>query len=145
MLEIRTYRGIVEDCPAWEIRRKVFMIEQNVGYDRDETDAYAVHVVVFWDGEPVGTGRTFPVEPGRDYYMGRICVLKEYRKHHLGSEIVGALEEYAAQNGAEWMHLSAQCHAMGFYEKLGYHSYGERFEEAKIAHIHMKKDLRSHC
>jgi predicted GNAT family N-acyltransferase len=41
-----------------------------------------------------------------------------------------------------WMELHAQTYARGFYERLGYVSFGDEYEEAGIAHISMRKPMR---
>jgi predicted GNAT family N-acyltransferase len=37
--------------------------------------------------------------------------------------------------------LSAQTHALGFYERLGYAAYGEEFDDAGLPHRWMSRTL----
>ena len=71
--------------------------------------------------------------------MGRIAVLKKYRKQGYGRQICNKLIEIAKENEVEKIILHAQCYAIDFYKKLGFREYGEVFEEAGISHIEMRK------
>ena len=74
-------------------------------------------------------------------YLGRIAVLKEHRGKKIGTYLLRQLEQAAKQKGAQFAMLGAQLHARGFYEKLGYQSFGEEFDDCGKMHIHMKKVL----
>ncbi|HEY8363165.1 MAG TPA: GNAT family N-acetyltransferase [Tissierellaceae bacterium] len=136
-MQIKWLKGTDDLTDAYKIRFKVFIEEQNVPADLevDDIDGIAHHVVVYQDGIPVGTGRVF--EQGGRYYLGRIAVLKEYRKQHIGSLIVKLLLQKAFEWGAEEVHIHAQTSALEFYKKLGFIPYGEPYDEAGIRHISM--------
>ncbi len=51
------------------------------------------------------------------------------------------LLEIAKEKNVKYVMLHAQCYAIGFYNKLGFVEYGERFDEAGIEHIEMRKEL----
>ena len=51
----------------------------------------------------------FTENGGSSYHIGRMAVLKEYRKTGLGSDIMNALCKKAKELGAEKCELSAQC------------------------------------
>jgi predicted GNAT family N-acyltransferase len=120
------------------IRRTVFVGEQGVSEEEewDGLDPACDHIVLYADGRPVATGR---IVWGRPVLLGRIAVLRECRGTGLGAEVVSRLAEKAFAAGAEEVHLHAQLHARGFYEKLGFTAYGEPYEEAGIPHISMCK------
>lgn len=136
-MQIKWLKGTDDLTDAYKIRFKVFVEEQNVPADLevDDIDGIAHHVVVYQDGIPVGTGRVF--EQGGRYYLGRIAVLKEYRKQHIGSLIVKLLLEKAFEWGAQEVHIHAQIAVLDFYKKLGFIPYGEPYDEAGIEHISM--------
>lgn len=127
---------------AKEIRLAVFVEEQGVPLE-DEFDQFDVledscqHILVYHEGEAVGTGRIRYVD---DYAkLERICMLKQYRKYGLGSVIISSLEEIAKQTGKNKYKLHAQVQAKGFYEKLGYKGVSDEFEEDGIPHLIMEK------
>lgn len=136
-MQVKWLKGTDNLTDAYEIRFKVFVEEQNVPADIeiDDIDGIAHHLVVYQDGIPVGTGRVF--EQGGRYYLGRIAVLKEYRKQRIGSLIVKLLLQKAFELGAREVHIHAQISALEFYKKLGFIPYGEPFDEAGIEHISM--------
>lgn len=130
-----TGSGDLRDALA--IRRAVFIDEQHVPEELefDEDDKYAVHVVVLDDGEPAATGRIW--FDGTSFRIGRCAVLKDKRGQGLGDLLVRLLLVRAFQNGASELLIHAQQTAVGFYERFGFHTLGEPFEEAGIAHVVM--------
>ena len=122
---------------AFEIRKSVFVEEQGYENEFDDIDNTCDYVTVYYDGRTVGTGRLFPdpAEPGT-YIFGRIAVLKEYRKKHLGAVIVSSLEDLAKEKGGKKAVLCSQESASGFYQKCGF-----RLKDGKIVydegHLHL--------
>jgi hypothetical protein len=45
------------------------------------------------------------------------------------------------QRGLFAVHLHARANVVGFYERLGYETYGEPFEEVGLPHRHMRRTL----
>jgi len=123
---------------AASIRRIVFVEEQRVSEEEewDGLDPLCDHIVLYANGKPAATGRIVWGEP---VLLGRIAVLREHRGTGLGAEVVNRLVEKAFDKGADEVHLHAQLHARGFYEKLGFTAYGDIYEEAGIPHISMYK------
>lgn len=136
-MQVKWLIGNDDLSDAYEVRFKVFVEEQKVPADIeiDDIDAVALHLVVYDNGIPVGTGRVF--EQNGCYYLGRIAVLKEYRKRHIGSLIVKQLLRKAFELGADEVHIHAQISALEFYKKLGFVPYGQPYDEAGIEHISM--------
>lgn len=129
---------------AFHIRKEVFVKEQGVPladeFDEFDTlDAPCKHILVFYNEQPVGTGRLRVVEGyGK---LERICILENHRKFGLGKVIVNALEEVAKEQGVEKVKLHGQTHAEGFYQKLGYETASDVFMEDGIPHILMTKQF----
>ena len=120
------------------VRYEVFVIGQNVPVELEveEADFNYTHILALADGKPVGTARLTT-----DGHIGRVAVLKEYRKYGIGKEMMKQIEEVAFEMGFSLLELNSQVHAVPFYEKLGYEVYGEVFLDAGIKHRHMKKSL----
>lgn len=129
---------------AFDIRKKVFVQEQEVPLD-DEFDEFdklnggCDHILVYYNGQPVGTGR-LRVHEGFGK-LERICILKSYRKFGLGKEIIKALEEIAREKEMNKVKLHGQTQAEGFYKKLGYQTCSNIFIEDGIPHVLMVKEL----
>jgi predicted GNAT family N-acyltransferase len=137
---------------ALAVRYDVFVTEQNVPEDLelDEHDETADHFVAYDDELPVGAGRLV-VEPpgfaaadpalGPVAHLGRLAVRPDARGTALGVALVRAIEDRAAERGLRVVALSAQTHALGFYERLGYAAYGEEFDDAGLPHRWMSRTL----
>ena len=125
------------------IRKNVFMEEQGFENEFDEIDDDCIHILYYYDDIPVGTARMFEDENKKnEYFIGRVAILKEYRKYGLGKKIIFALEEKALELDLEKLKLSAQVEVEGFYEKCGYKSIGEIYYDEFCPHIMMEKILK---
>ena len=131
---------------AFHIRKEVFVKEQNVLLEEefDEFDTMnelSEHILVYYNDQPVGTGRVRWVDDfGK---LERICILEPYRKFGLGKVTIGTLEEIAEEKGLSRVKLHGQTHAEGFYKKLGYQTSSDIFMEDGIPHVLMTKELAS--
>ena len=117
------------------VRRVVFIEEQHVpkALELDESDSICHHVLVTDAGnKPVGTGRIGP-----DGRIGRMAVLKEYRRQGVGSALLAALLDYARLEQYADVYLHAQVDAIPFYEKHGFIVNGKQFMDAGIPHRNM--------
>jgi len=118
------------------VRRAVFIEEQNVpeNIDFDGSDTDYIHVLA-WDknNRPVGTARI-----NRKGRIGRMAVLKNYRRQGIGRKMIQTLMDYGRKNSITDFHVSSQITATGFYKKMGFEPTGEEFIEAEIKHINMK-------
>lgn len=129
---------------AFAIRNKVFIKEQEVPdeeeYDEFDTlDGRSEHVLVYYNHQPVGTGRVRWVN--RVGKLERICVLAPFRSFGLGKKIVKALEEIAMEKEFADVKLHSQTPVEAFYKKLGYTTSSPVFMEAGIPHVLMTKKL----
>lgn len=116
------------------IRDAVFVVEQGVPADleHDDQDASAVHVLAYAGGEAVGTGRI--TAEGK---IGRMAVLAAHRGTGVGRLILKELLGVGARAGLAQVYCYAQCHAIRFYEGLGFVAEGPVFLEAGIEHRRM--------
>ncbi len=127
------------DRPVLErIRREVFIIEQQMAEsdEWDGEDLSCVHVIARLNRDPVGTGRLNPA--GK---IGRIAVFTGLRGRGIGTLILRCLLDEARRLGIREPFLHAQVQAVPFYEKLGFASEGDVFDEAGILHVRMTRVL----
>lgn len=137
-IRIGTFRELESDL--WHVRRTVFVIEQNVPeeIETDDRDAVCTHVVAYLESQPVGTGR---VDFAKDGKVGRVAVLKAFRRRGVGHRIMREIETLAREAGMGKLWFHAQTSAIPFYESLGYQADGGVFYEADIPHRRMEKTL----
>lgn len=121
------------------IRETVFIHEQGVPVELewDGLDSSCVHVLAWNDrGEAIGTARM-----QQNGTIGRMAVLKDWRGRGVGWTLLQTLLDLATRQGLPRVTLSAQIHALGFYERAGFHVVGEPFIDAGIPHRKMVKEL----
>ena len=118
-----------------QVRETVFIQEQHVPADIewDGIDAECIHALAMSrDGSPVGTGRLL-----RDGHIGRMAVLREWRKLGVGSQMMELLMAEARRRHYPCLALNAQVSAVPFYARFGFVTRGDEFEEAGIPHLEM--------
>jgi len=135
----RKYSWQLAPASIRDIRQAVFIDEQKVpeALEWDDTDEIADHfLVVDEDNNPIATARLFSAleETG---YIGRMAVLPEYRGRGLGEALLRHLMAESAGRYAE-LRLSAQQHAIGFYQRCGFHICSEPYDDAGIPHLDMR-------
>jgi predicted GNAT family N-acyltransferase len=121
------------------VRDVVFIAEQAVPEELewDGADPVCSHVMAWNEvGGAVGTARM-----QTDGTIGRMAVLKEWRRCGVGAALLRVLLDLAARQGLSQVRLAAQIHAIGFYERSGFHAIGDPFLDAGIPHRLMVKDL----
>lgn len=123
---------------AREIRRVVFIVEQNVPeeIEADEFDDESNHIVTRLDGKPIGTARWRAIDFG--VKLERFAVLPEHRGKGIGTILVQKILEQVLP--VQVVYLHAQEEVIPFYEQYGFEVVGEKFEEGCI--IHRKMVLR---
>lgn len=125
---------------ALAIRHTVFVEEQGVSLDMeiDEHDhADAIHFLGRLKGQPVATARLCLM--GGVAKIQRVAMLIEARGGGHGAALVTHLVSYATTISlAPVIALDSQTHATGFYERLGFVTTGEPFDDAGIPHIRME-------
>jgi predicted GNAT family N-acyltransferase len=125
---------------AGPIRFGIFVGEQNVpaGIELDDLDAKCMHAVAFDpEGKAIGTGRLLP-----EGKIGRMAVVKDWRRQGVGAELLKALVAEAAKRGHSEVTLSAQLQAAEFYREHGFVAEGKVYQDAGILHQDMRKVLK---
>ncbi len=117
------------------IRFKVFVEEQAVPIEEelDGMDEVSSHFLAFDDDQPIGTARLMP-----SGQIGRMAVLKQFRRRGIGALLLKATVEEAKAQGCDRPFLHAQTHALDFYQANGFVAYGGIFLDAGIAHRAMR-------
>lgn len=122
---------------AFAIRVRVFVKEQGVPaeIELDNDDRRAVHLLACNGDKALGTARI--VFHRGAAKIGRMAVLKSYRRHGVGGQLLKRAVMIARRKQAKIVYLNAQVPVIGFYEKLGFKSRGAIFNEAGISHRRM--------
>src|SRR5229473_4214386 len=124
---------------ARPVRELVFVTEQKVPLELewDEWDERSDHAVARdMKGRAIGTARLLP-----DGRIGRMAVLREWRRRGVGAALMRALLQQAREQSMSRVTLHAQTHAAGFYRRFGFNERGGEFWEAGIPHVEMTLEL----
>ncbi len=132
-IKVVSWQQAEQDLRA--IRTPVFIKEQAVApdFEWDEIDQVAVHLLATQNNEPIACLRII------DFHkIGRMAVLKEFRGNGLGAILLLEAVKICKAHGSKTVHLSAQTHAIGFYEKCGFKVTSAVYQDVHIAHVDMQ-------
>lgn len=123
---------------AQDIREKVFIQEQHIPEHEewDEMDEVSLHFIVWENNHAIATARLLP-----NNSIGRVAVLKSYRGLGIGFKLMQEMIFVARQEQRIFLQLSAQVHAISFYEKLGFQCEGSEYLDCEIPHISMQMEM----
>jgi len=122
-----------------EIRRKVFIEEQSVPEDLewDGLDDGAIHFLATDAAQnPIGCARL--LAGGK---IGRMAVMSAWRHQGVGRALLEAVIAECRRHGLAQAMLSAQTHAIAFYQTSGFIVCSEIYDDAGIPHRDMALTL----
>ena len=120
---------------VFAIRKTVFVEEQNCPPELEwENEDVSVHFLAKYNNEDAGACRWRKTEKG--YKLERFAVLKEYRGKGIAQEMIKTVLNDLPVN-ADYIYLHAQLTAVPLYQKMGFVTEGNQFEEAGIQHYKM--------
>ena len=124
-------------------RFEVFIQEQKIICEEelDGLDGKCVHVFLEDGEQVVAYCRIVPKGIGYEYIsIGRVLVLKEFRRKGIAREMLDITIEYIKGNYKDTrIVLSAQVYAKALYESVGFISDNNVYKEAGISHVKMYK------
>lgn len=129
----------LKEC--YKIRYEVFVNEQKFDekIEIDEIDDIAYHILVMLDDTYIATARFFLKD--NKFKVGRLCVLKKYRKYKVGSYMLKEIENKIKELDYNEVHLSSQYQAINFYIKNNYEKISDIYLEEGVEHVMMRKIL----
>lgn len=130
-----------------EIRQVVFIDEQQVlpTLEWDGLDTEAVHLLAL----DVNTQQAIACaritkrsnlnqSPTSVGYIGRMAVLKHWRNQSVGSALLSTAIKILQKELVKEIRLSAQTHAITFYQKAGFVVQSQPYVDAGITHVEMQ-------
>jgi predicted GNAT family N-acyltransferase len=120
------------------VRTPVFIEEQFVTpeFEWDDIDANAVHLLVTFENQPIACLRIIDYQK-----IGRMAVLKHWRGLGLGTALLTEAIDICKKNGSKSIRLSAQTHAVHFYQNAGFKQISGEYCDVQIPHVDMQLDL----
>ena len=124
------------------IRETVFVIEQGFKEEFDELDSLSTHFVYYQnDNKAVGCLRILFNKEKQIYQIGRVAILKEYRRKGIGKSLMLEAESYLRNMNVKRVYVSSQKRAEPFYTKIGYMKTGDYYLDENYPHLLMYKEL----
>ena len=117
-----------------QVRTVVFIHEQLVTpeFEWDDIDISAVHLLAMHDNEAIGCLRIIQHEK-----IGRMAVLKPWRGLGVGKMLLNEAIDICRQHCSEQIVLSAQTHAIHFYQQAGFEITSGEYTDVHIPHVDM--------
>lgn len=127
-----TWDDLADDAKL--IRTEVFIQEQNIAAtdEWDAEDEKSLHFIMYDQQQAIATARL-----RGNNSIGRVAVLKNYRGRGMGLQLMQYIIVVARAEQRAFLKLSAQVHALGFYENLGFQTEGETYLDCDIPHVDM--------
>jgi predicted GNAT family N-acyltransferase len=119
-----------------EIREQVFVLEQHVpiALEWDGLDINATHLLAFdQQSQAIGCARLL-----NNGSIGRMAVLQERRSCGVGKALLSAAINICKQQQLTEITLSAQTHAITFYQQAGFSVVSDIYVDANIEHVDMQ-------
>ncbi len=138
-VRVRKYSWQLAPADVRNIRQTVFVDEQKVPpeLEWDDTDEIADHyLMVLPDNTPAGVARLFSTLE-ETAHIGRMAILPAHRGKGLGEVLLRHLVSEASERFTE-LQLSAQEHAIPFYQRSGFHVCSDLYDDAGIPHVDMR-------
>ena len=123
-------------------RAEIFVVEQKCMYnDLDDRDRLSVHVFLKDEDGVAAYLRVLPKGVyDENVRIGRVITVR--RGVGLGKKVLEAGLAVAKERlNADAVTISAQTHAIGFYEKCGFETVSEVYMEEDIPHVKMIRKL----
>lgn len=129
---------------ACQLRYKLFFAEHDLPWEvvDDRPHGDVSHAAISIEDRLVAYGQLVR-HSDRIYQICQMVVEPDYQKQNLGRKILSTFIEIARQEGAIALTLNARLTAIGFYQKLGFKTYGKSFPSATtgVPHITMNRKL----
>lgn len=129
-----------------KVRQEVFVVEQNCSYlDFDEKDFNSLHVYLRDKNSNKIICYARVLAPGLSYdtaSIGRVMVLKDYRKHGYARKLVlECIDCVRNIFGENEITIGAQFYLKDFYSSVGFTAVSDVYDEDGIPHIDMYMKL----
>lgn len=146
MSEHLTFREVAHGSSAYgetaDLRNCVLRKPIGLAFSAEDVEAEKRyhHLAGYCGDKLVACLMLDPHEDG-NIRMRQLAVVSELQRQGIGTALVQYSELWARNAGYQRMILHARDTAVAFYERLGYSSVGEQFEEVTIPHWTMEKSL----
>jgi predicted GNAT family N-acyltransferase len=134
--------GAKEYDEALALRSEVLRAPLGLELGREELDEEndSLHLIS-WRDNAIAACLVLKPQSQKQLKMRQLAVREDCRRQGVGRALVSYAESFAKDHGYEEIVLHARETALGFYEKMGYLTEGDRFNEVTLPHFRMRKKL----
>lgn len=146
MISTKWFQGIDKIDSIIKIRKEVFSDELNKEkyLVQDIYDEFAFNVLAYEDEVAVGCGRLL-FNDGK-YFIDNVCVIKKYRRRHMGNLIVRMLVRKAINLGAEKTYARVDEGSKSLFESIGFTIDNSYYNKDEKLYLMVKNgDVGGHC
>jgi predicted GNAT family N-acyltransferase len=124
------------------LRYEILRRPLGLSFSQDELDKEKHEILIgaFEEDQMLGCCMLVKESPG-ECRLRQMAVINTLRGKGVGKAMMIFAENIARDQGFKKMTMHARASALGFYEKLGYTTIGDEFEEITIPHYIMEKTL----
>ncbi|WP_126455258.1 GNAT family N-acetyltransferase [Sulfuriflexus mobilis] len=143
-LRIADWHDDGDQAAIRHLREQVFIHEQAVpvALEWDGRDDDCMHLLAMHPQHgALATARLCYEANTGHAHIGRMSVLKDWRRQGIGRAMLDMLIEHAGMQQILQLELNAQSHAVGFYQKAGFSPCGDEFLDAGIPHFKMRRSI----
>lgn len=121
-----------------QVRTVVFIDEQLVTpeFEWDDIDSTAIHLLAMHNNQAIGCLR---IIEGKK--IGRMAILKPWRGKGVGNRLLKEAIRICRLKGSKQIVLSAQTHAIHFYQQAGFEITSSEYTDVHIPHVDMRLKL----
>jgi predicted GNAT family N-acyltransferase len=125
-----------------QLRNDILRKPLGLSFDSQELDKEKEDILMgaFEDDRILGCCLMTKMDP-KTLRLRQMAVPNNMQGKGVGRALMIFAENIARDLGFKKLSMHARTTAVGFYEKLGYHSTGDEFVEVTIPHYVMEKDL----
>ena len=113
------------------------LYDQNLEEEKDH-----IHIIGKSFEDDVIAYLQFKIIDEKSAKMQQVVVSQQHQSKGIGKELINFSEKFMSTKGLNNILLHAREPVIGFYERLGYEKFGEKFLEVTIPHYKMKKRIR---
>ncbi|PSV30941.1 GNAT family N-acetyltransferase [Photobacterium sp. GB-27] len=124
---------------AITVRHRVLWPSKPESFCKVEGDETATHFGVFIHNELVCVSSVY-IE-GNVARLRKFATLTEYQGKGIGTAMIQALFTYLKMTDAELLWFDARTSAIGFYQRLGMTTSGDRFYKSDVEYVKMGCNL----
>lgn len=126
-----------------DLRNRVLRLPLGLALSEADTrgEDRQIHLGAFdEEGRLIGCVLLLPAAGG-PARIRQMAVDEEYRRRGVGTELMRRIEALAREMGIRRLTMHARLSAQDFYERLGYRTVSDVFQEVTIPHREMEKEL----